>query len=505
MKNSPAPRELILVTKPNNALRATEKGLVAVSAASPNSLQKLLAANGASVQPVFDLSEDLLEHRISMVAAAPPQPPLQNLSRFYRVSARDSRLKTLAKKLRADPNVERAYIKPGVELPLLDNGTTLPAAALLPPVTPSLLQHQVYLGPSPRGVNAKAAWEIPGGDGRGVRIIDVEGAWLFSHEDLRQNQGGVVGGQEHPDLFWRNHGTAVLGVFSGDRSNTSGTDVGITGICPEANVRAVSVFRKSGQDLNNLSGVAAAIRQAADFLDSGDIMVVELQAPGPPNFEVREDQQGYVPIEWWPDNFKAIDYAVKKGVIVVAAAGNGGLNLNDEIYDENPKPDFGPFPEDWSNPFRRRKVDSGSILVGAGAPPLGFNHSDLGPDRSRLSQSNFWTSTNPEDVDLIDAQGWGAEVTTCGYGNLQKGKDEVRWYRIDFNGTSSATPMVAGALACVQGILKKKKKPLLTPAAARALLRATGSPQQDAPDRPVTQKIGNRPDIMAMITHLGLV
>ena len=55
----------------------------------------------------------------------------------------------------------------------------------------------------------------PGGLGSNVKIIDVEGARRFSHEDLLQNQGGVAGGPERTELDWRNHGTAVVGEFGG--------------------------------------------------------------------------------------------------------------------------------------------------------------------------------------------------------------------------------------------------------------------------------------------------
>jgi len=39
----------------------------------------------------------------------------------------------------------------------------------------------------------------------------------------------------------------------------------------------------------------------------------------------------------------------------------------------------------------------------------------------------------------------------------------------------------------------------LTPARARELLRSTGSPQQAAPGRPATQRIGNRPNLRTLI------
>jgi hypothetical protein len=104
----------------------------------------------------------------------------------------------------------------------------------------------------------------------------------------------------------------------------------------------------------------------------------------------------------------------------------------------------------------------------------------------------------------VDCQGWGREVTTTGYGDLQGGNNRDLWYTDTFAGTSSASPIVVGVLACVQGILRAHGKPLLTPASARTLLRSTGSPQEDAPTRPSTQRIGNRPNLRQIIDQLVL-
>jgi hypothetical protein len=61
---------------------------------------------------------------------------------------------------------------------------------------------------------------------------------------------------------------------------------------------------------------------------------------------------------------------------------------------------------------------------------------------------------------------------------------------------------VVGALAALQGMLKSAGQEAISPERARAVLRATGSPQQDAPGRPASQRIGSRPDIKAAVTHL---
>ena len=37
---------------------------------------------------------------------------------------------------------------------------------------------------APGGIDARYAWTISGGNGAGVRIIDVEGYWQTTHEDM---------------------------------------------------------------------------------------------------------------------------------------------------------------------------------------------------------------------------------------------------------------------------------------------------------------------------------
>jgi hypothetical protein len=484
-RNAPE-RELIVVARRDFGLRARREGITSVTAADVSPLNELLRAEGARLEPLFGTSEERLQARmVSMAAEAGGEAP--DLSVYYRAYAPGEDLEGLAQRLLQLDAVAAAYVKPPAELPEAAVHETaemaprtindmVPSNREPPPSTPDFVARQGYLDPAPGGIDARYAWTQNGGAGAGVRIIDIEGAWRFTHEDLLLNQGGVVAGTPSTDIRWRNHGTAVVGEFGGDRNS-----LGITGICPDANVRAISIFGGPGS--------AGAIREAADGLSSGDVILIELHRPGPRfNFEARDDQRGYIAIEWWPDDFDAIRYATSRGVIVVEAAGNGAENLDDALYETRPA----GFPSNWTNPFNRNNRDSGAILAGAGAPPPGTHGRDHGPDRSRLDFSNWGA--------LIDAQGWGREVTTTGYGDLQGGADEDEWYTDRFSGTSSASPIVVGALACVQGILRAMGRTPLDPAQAKQLLRTTGSPQQDAPGRPATQRIGNRPDLRQMIT-----
>jgi hypothetical protein len=445
-----------------------------VARADVTPLNQILERHKAIIRPLFGASED----RLMFKSAPAVGPAMPNFAIYYRVEAPAPRLKEIARELRENDAIEAAYVKPPAEPPLINE--MAPAAVEAPPATPDFTSRQVYLGPAPSGIDARHAWTLRGGRGAAVRIIDIEGAWRFSHEDLTQNQGGLVGGVPSPDIGWRNHGTAVIGVFGGD-----GNGFGVSGICPEANVSAISIFGGMGS--------APAIRNAVNRLQAGDIILLELHRAGPRNnYQSRPDQNGYIAIEWWPDDFDAILFATRRGILVVEAAGNGAQNLDDPIYDT---PDSG-FPAGWTNPFNRANRDSGAILVGAGAPPPGTHGRDHGPDRSRLGFSNFGNA--------IDVQGWGREVTTCGYGDLQGGSNEDFWYTDQFSGTSSASPIVVGTLGCLQGILRAGGITPLTPARARKVLRATGSPQQDAPGQPSSQRIGNRPDLRALVRGAGV-
>ncbi|WP_371494165.1 S8 family serine peptidase [Kitasatospora sp. NBC_00374] len=475
--------ELIAIVKPDAAVRITPSGAVAAQGIDVGRLHELAASPDITMTPLFGADEDRLLARMRSGPAAafgrrPPEEAAGRMARFYHVDAPEDRLAEIAAELLALDVIDSAYVKPAAELaeavrspsttaaePINDMAPTGPDA---PPATPDFTDRQTYLDPAPGGVDARYAWTLPGGRGTGVRVIDCEWGWRFTHEDLLQNQGGVVAGTGGSDT---NHGTAVLGEISGD-ANT----FGITGIAADAVISASSFSEPT----------ATAIQSAADRLGAGDVILLEIHRPGPNSGA--GGQQGFIAVEWWPDDYEAIRYAVDKGIIVVEAAGNGAENLDDASYDT---PQTG-FPSWWHNPFRRRELDSGAVLVGAGAPPPGTHDRNVwGPDRSRLDFSNYGS--------CVDTQGWGREVTTTGYGDLQAGSDPDFWYTDTFSGTSSASPIVVGVLACVQGVLREQGRSLLSPARAREVLRATGSPQQDAPGRPATQRIGNRPDLRQLI------
>ena len=485
--DSSPPAQVVVILKDDTGpvLSRADAARSADSAAPEADLQNTLSDLGVNLVPLFGQTEHAVSRMVAMaVDAAPPeaQENIRRMSTFYTLDAApDANLEEVVSKLNGLDIVEGAYIKPLGEPPVyyeMENppGSMAESGSSVP-ITTDLSPSQAYLNIAPGGIDARYAWTIAGGRGDGVKIIDIEGGWNTSHEDLVANSGGLISGFNlTTDSRWYQHGTAVLGEMGGD-----GNSFGVTGICPNARLSAVSVFRTNANDYNS----AAAIRYAADQLSVGDVMLLEQHRPGP-NYPGGNTQMGFIAIEWWPDDFLAIQYATSKGIIVVEAAGNGSQNLDAAVYNT---PQAG-FPAWWKNPFKRLVgMDCGAIIVGAGAPPSGA----YGTDRSRLGFSN-WGS-------CVDAQGDGSGVTTTGYGDVTgtPATDKNQWYTNFFSGTSSASPIVTGAVASLQGVQRAARRPLLTPARMRQLLRSTGSPQQASASAPLSQRIGNRPNLRQLI------
>ncbi len=350
----------------------------------------------------------------------------------------------------------------------LDAGTVLDEWNVLPPVEiarpvrrpvslptpPDLEPEQGYLNAAAAGVNAQYLWTVPGGTGAGVRLADIEYDWNFNHEDLSFSLIGPA--PVPPFANSADHGTAVLGVLAARRNGW-----GVTGIAHGSTLHVVAAHTEDGLNIPD------AITRALGVLAAGDVIVLEQQAMSP------DPNPGLVPAEWDEDVYDAILTAVGNGVIVCEAAGNGNQNLDDAKFDD----DHAPFlPQN----------DSGAILVGAGAPP---GHPE--GDRARLGFSTYGST--------VDLQGWGAGVVTTGYGDRYSAEGTNFFYTATFNGTSSATPVVGGVCAALQGAYKAAYGGrVLSPASLRHVLRAAGSPQQDG-THPATENIGPRPNLAAAL------
>lgn len=399
-------------------------------------------------EPLFTRSTSALEHDRAEAAAMSGEP-MPDLSAWRRVTVRGSRKaieKALAR-LRDQSDVVTAFEAPQAELPYMPSAAAM--SDVCPIKTPPYDEKQGYLKVAPGGIDAAAAWKKRGGKGEAVWFADIEGGWNTKHEDLPGDRIEIIG-KPMKARDWEMHGTAVLGEVV-SRTN----ELGMVGIAP--NVPKIVTSSISGRS------AATAIDLAQAELRPGDVLLIELHAIGP--------RGRFMPMELWDDVFEVIKLATSRGVIVIEAAGNGAENLDHEAY---------------KGKLDRKKRDSGAIMVGAGAPALkGWS------DRSRLDFSNYGGR--------VDVQGWGRMVASLDYGDLQGCDATDRKYTNAFGGTSSASPIVAGAAILVQSIVKTDKRKPLSPLKMREILVDTGSPQTDGPHGPKTQHIGPRPDLSRAI------
>jgi serine protease len=306
-------------------------------------------------------------------------------------------------------SVEIAYIAP------------VPENAQSSEPTPDYAPKQGYLMPAPKGIDAQYAWQHTGGRGEGMRFADIEYGWLLAHEDLPKTL--FLNGKNSSNTDFKDHGTAVLGeIVAVDNGH------GVTSIANRARFAVVSELRPD----DSLS-VADAINFAAQRLGAGDVILIEAHAKNPDDpgdntgCTCNCPQYRFVPMEYFPAEFDAIQAATAKGIVVVEAGGNGGQNLDDPLFDGR---------------FDRTQRDSGAILVGASNPS----------DRSPACFTNHGSR--------LDVHAWGSEVASTGYGNMDPAQsDPNRKYTKQFSGTSSASPIVTGAVLVVQGIRRANALP----------------------------------------------
>ncbi len=260
-------------------------------------------------------------------------------------------------------------------------------------------------------VGAEQAWDYACGQGVTVAVVDTGVACYdkgpFSKgSDLSGTRCG--GGYNFVDdsdeaVDDQGHGTHVAGTIA----QTTNNDKGVAGLAFCANLMPVKVLNKYGW--GTLGNVAEGIRYAAD----NGASVINLSLGGSSPSKVLEE---------------AVNHAVSKGVVVVAAAGNSGKSVG--------------YPAAYD----------GVIAVSA----------------SDSNDKIAWFSSRGPQV-AIAAPGVGVtQQTVC-----EGGKNKCELFGT-FNGTSMASPHVAGAAAMVVGL------GVSDPDSVRSVLATSARPKGEA-------------------------
>ncbi|MFD9191944.1 type VII secretion-associated serine protease mycosin [Streptomyces phaeochromogenes] len=264
-------------------------------------------------------------------------------------------------------------------------------------------------------MHTQEAWQTTKGKGITVAVLDT--GVDDEHPDL---EGNVLTGKDmvgfgagRGDRPWARHGTAMAGIIAGHGHGAGDAD-GVMGIAPEAKILPVRVILEDGDSARgkarNTRGNALAegIRWAADH--DADVI----------NLSLGDDSKSAHP-EASED--AAVQYALKKGAVVVASAGNGGE-----------KGDHISYPAAYPGVIAATAVDRYGT-------------------RASFSTRRWYATVSAPGVDVVIA-------------------DPDRKYYEGW-GTSAASAFVSGAVALI-----KAAHPGLSPAQIKQLLEDTA---RDAP------------------------
>ncbi|MGX1502561.1 UNVERIFIED_CONTAM: type VII secretion-associated serine protease mycosin [Streptomyces graminofaciens] len=165
-------------------------------------------------------------------------------------------------------------------------------------------------------MNTEEAWRTTKGEGITVAVLDT--GVDDQHPDLA---GSVLPGKdfigfgaERGDRAWARHGTAMAGIVAA-HGHGPGRESGVLGIAPEAKILPVRVILEGSDKARDRArktrgtALAQGIRWAAD--QGADVI----------NLSLGDDSES-AHAEAGED--AAVQYALSKGSVVVASAGNGG-------------------------------------------------------------------------------------------------------------------------------------------------------------------------------------
>jgi type VII secretion-associated serine protease mycosin len=265
-------------------------------------------------------------------------------------------------------------------------------------------------------MHTQEAWRTTKGKGVTVAVLDT--GVEADHPDLVGNvlEGkDMVGfGASRGDAAWAKHGTAMAGIIAGHGHGYDNED-GVLGIAPQAKILPIRVILEDGDSARgkarNTRGNALAegIRWAAD--QGADVI----------NLSLGDDSKSAHPE---PAEDEAVQYALEKGAVVVASAGNGGE-----------KGDHISYPAAYPGVIAATAVDKYGT-------------------RASFSTRRWYATVSAPGVNVVIAA------------------PDHRYY--EGWGTSAAAAFVSGAVALI-----KAAHPGLTPAQIKKLLEDTA---RNAPD-----------------------
>jgi len=307
---------------------------------------------------------------------------------------------------------------------------------------------------APRAVHAPEAWDL-GARGRGVRVAVLDGGLNYNHVDLSgsvdydRSTSFVPNTQffQDKDRSDFSHATHVAGIIAA-QDNAIGT----IGIAPGATIIGVKVLDEgTGTFEQVISGIMYAATSIRDGGAGADIINMSLGATFDP--QTADDAALLTALD------NATTFAYTQGVVVIAAAGNDGINF------------------DRARNLVTIPAQSAHVIGVSATGPVNVAGGGTNYDR-QASYTNFGKA-------VVDFAGPGGDDTLAPVGLwfldmiISPGSLKTRDGYFFADGTSSAAPAVAAVAA-----LYLERTPSATPDQVYAKLSSSsddlGKPGFDA-------------------------
>ncbi len=315
------------------------------------------------------------------------------------------------------------------------DATVGPQPSAAPPVPPATADQ--VSGVYPRVVKANKVW-AQGITGGGVTVAILDSG-VAADADLVQPNNRLLASVNFADERLTSdpggHGTHIAGIVAGNGTNSGGQ---FMGIAPQANVVDVRVLGNTGS--GRLSSVVRGIEWVLANRTAYNIRVINLSFGAPANLPYRVDPMS-----------AAVEIAWRRGLVVVAASGNGGPQRDTVVT-----PGIDPYV----------------ITVGATD-----DRGTLGRGDDLLAWFSAWGSPDSNAKPDLVAPGRrivslrvpGSALDTLFPERVVVAQNGATYFRL--TGTSMATAVVSGAAA-----LLLQGRPNLTPDQVKALLVGTTQP-----------------------------
>ena len=353
----------------------------------------------------------------------------------------------------------RQYGTPVAALSLIDaaagfaNAAGINAISLVPTV--ARIHHDATVGPRrsadppvvappdqvsevyPLVVNANQIWQ-QGITGGGVTVAVLDSG-VAADSDLVQPTNRILASVNFADQRLASdpggHGTHIAGIIAGNGSRSGGE---VVGIAPQANIVDVRVLGSLGS--GRISSVVRGIEWVLAHRAVYNIRVINLSFGARANLSYRADPMA-----------AAVEIAWRRGLVVVAASGNGG-------------PAGGTVDTPGIDPY--------AITVGATD-----DRGTLGRGDDLLAWFSAWGSADSNAKPDLVAPGRrivsirvpGSALDTLFPDRIVVARNGSTYFRL--TGTSMATAVVSGAAA-----LLLARRPDLSPDQVKALLVSTTQP-----------------------------